>query len=120
MVLGRLVPVDEMEVLEGVTDGEGDGEGVLLGPVTGMTTDEVAVSDGTSGLENRDRDGLVGVKKSLAKASCVNTRSAGVGVGVRARRTTSLCLSTLSPDNMKGKPNAKRQMTGMIKIMIRP
>ena len=74
----RLVLVGEMETLEGVAVGDG----VALGPVTGIKTADVAVSTGIGVEANWNKDGFVGVKKSRAKASCVNARSAGVAVAV--------------------------------------
>lgn len=45
LTLGWLVSVNAMKVLEGVADGEGDG--VALGPVTGIMMIGTAVLDGT-------------------------------------------------------------------------
>ena len=73
---GRLVIVNEMEVLVGVA------VGVLLGPVMGISRTGAAVSDGTGVLPKMNRGCFVGVKKRLANASCVNTRSAGVALAV--------------------------------------
>jgi hypothetical protein len=96
-----------MEVFEGVA------EGVLLGPVTGISSAGVAVSEGTGVLVKEIMSEFVGVKKRLANAFCVNARSAGVAVAVLfGSRMTSACLSTLPPDNINGMPNARRQMTG--------
>ena len=59
-----------MEVFEGV--GDGVTEGVLLDPVIGMRI-RVAVSDGVGVSAKKNRGDFVGVKNSLAKASCVKT-----------------------------------------------
>ena len=45
------------------------GDGVELGPVTGITASGIAVSDGTGVPANKDKGCLVGVKNSLANAS---------------------------------------------------
>jgi hypothetical protein len=74
VMFGRLVLVSETEVLVEV----GIGEGVALGPVTGMTASGLAVSEGTGVEANENKGGFVGVKKSFAKASWVNSRSVGV------------------------------------------
>lgn len=64
LTLDRLVFVADTEVLEGVTEGDG-----VPGPVIGITTTVVAVSDGTGGTRKKDRACFVGVKKSRANAS---------------------------------------------------
>lgn len=112
-VPGRLVSVKKMEEVPVAV-------GVLLGPVTGIRGAGVALSQGT-GDAKKKKGRFVGVKKSLANASCVRTRSAGVTVAVpNGWRTTSLCRSTLSPDNTNGMPNARKQMTGMIRKITSP
>ena len=63
---------------------------VAVSPVIGMERTkgsvEVAVLTGSENSE------VVGVKKRLANACCVNTRSSGVGEGVkRGNSTTSSC-----------------------------
>jgi hypothetical protein len=67
LMSGRFVFVltEGTKVLVGVADGEG----VTLGPVTGIKTVAVAVSDGTGVEANKNNGGFVGVKKSRAKAS---------------------------------------------------
>ena len=95
-------------------------EGMTLGPVTGIRGIGVALSQGM-GDANKNKGRFVGVKKSLANASCVRTRSAGVALAVlNGWRTTSSCLSTLSLDNTNGMPNARRQMTGRIRKITSP
>ena len=107
--------VNGMEVFEGVA------EGVLLGPVTGISSAGVAVSEGTGVVVKEATGVFVGVKKRLANAFCVNARSAGVAVAVfLGSRLTSACLSTFSPDNMNGMPNARRQMTGRTRNITKP
>jgi len=116
---GGLVFVIGMKVLEGVEVEVA--EGVLLGAVMGISSVGAAVSGGTGVLSNKNRDGFVGVKKSLANASWVNARSAGVALAVTCGcNTTPACRSTLSPDNRNGMPNARRQMTGIARNITKP
>jgi hypothetical protein len=59
-----------------------EGDGVELEPVTGITTKGVSVIEGIGVLIKLNSEGFVGVKNNAANASCVNTRSTGVGVKV--------------------------------------
>jgi hypothetical protein len=104
-----LVFVGRVAVKEGgwvaVKDGGRVGE---LAPATGIRSSSVGEAS-TLGK-------FVGVKKSLANAACVSALSSGVAVAVYfGSRTMSSCLSVVPPFNMKGKPNARMEVTSTAK-----
>ena len=68
---GGFVSVGTTEVFDAVFVGNSVaiGDGVELGPVTGIAASGITVSDGTGVPANKDKGCLVGVKNSLANAS---------------------------------------------------
>ena len=68
---GSFVSVGTTDVFDAVFVGNSVavGDGVELGPVTGITASGIAVSDGPGVPANKDKGCLVGVKNSLANAS---------------------------------------------------
>jgi hypothetical protein len=81
-----------------------EGGVIVLPPATGIKSSSVgeAAKDGSATGK------FVGVKKSLANASCVSALSIGVTVAVYlGLRTTSSCLSGDPPLSKKGKLNAR-------------
>lgn len=73
-------------------------------PATGIKSSSVAEAV----VRGRATGKFVGVKKSLANATCVSARSIGVAVAVTlGSRTMSSRLSGPPPLSKKGKPNAR-------------
>jgi hypothetical protein len=76
----------------------------VLAPATGIRSSSVAEAV----VRGRATGKFVGVKKSMANASCVSALSIGVTVAVYlGSRTISSCLSGDPPLSKKGKPNAR-------------